>query len=64
MDGLYLQFNLLPHSIPTGDYLLSLTWLLDKRPQFFTDVYFVFTEDLIYKSLIILMDYLLSNRIP
>lgn len=61
VDGLYLQFNLLPHSIPTGDYLLSLTWLLDKRPQFFTDVYL---EILIQKSLTILMDYLLSNRIP
>ncbi|XP_034480085.1 uncharacterized protein LOC117785920 [Drosophila innubila] len=46
VNGFYLRSNYLPHTIPTGDYLLSMTWLFDKRPQFSTKVYFIFTEDL------------------
>ncbi|XP_030388567.1 uncharacterized protein LOC115634799 [Scaptodrosophila lebanonensis] len=36
-----------PHSIPTGDYGVLLTWIFDKKPQFLTNVYFSFTEDLL-----------------
>ncbi|XP_030080958.1 uncharacterized protein LOC115483378 [Drosophila hydei] len=36
----------LPHAIPTGDYLLGITWIFDNRPQFATKVYFAFKEDL------------------
>ncbi|KAH8401120.1 hypothetical protein KR009_003140, partial [Drosophila setifemur] len=32
--------------LPTGDYLLLLTWIFDGKPQFATNVYFKFIEDL------------------
>lgn len=32
--------------MPTEDYLLKLTWLFDKnKPQFITNIYFVFEEN-------------------
>ncbi|XP_062136801.1 uncharacterized protein LOC133846076, partial [Drosophila sulfurigaster albostrigata] len=46
VKGFYLRPELLKLPIPSGDYLLSLTWLFDKRPQFVTNIYFVFEEDL------------------
>ncbi|KAH8409787.1 hypothetical protein KR222_007218, partial [Zaprionus bogoriensis] len=35
----------IPLILPSGDYLLNLTWIFDKKPQFVTSVYFTFTED-------------------
>lgn len=31
--------------VPSGDYLLLLTWLFDNRKQFVTNVYFSFHQD-------------------
>ncbi|XP_017958372.1 uncharacterized protein LOC108652690 [Drosophila navojoa] len=46
IDGFYLKWTALPHTLPTGEYLLGMTWILDGRPTFITNVYFIFTEDL------------------
>ncbi|KAH8415824.1 hypothetical protein KR222_001518, partial [Zaprionus bogoriensis] len=46
MASFYLRSNRLPHSLPTGDYQLSITWLFDKKPQLLTNLYFTFQEDL------------------
>ncbi|XP_034102100.1 uncharacterized protein LOC117566664 [Drosophila albomicans] len=46
IDGFYLRWTFLPHTIPSGDYLLSLIWFFDKRPQFITKIYFIYMEDL------------------
>ncbi|XP_017966701.2 uncharacterized protein LOC108658550 [Drosophila navojoa] len=46
VDGFYLRYSTLPHGMPTGEYLLSLTWHFDLKPQFITNIYFKFTEDL------------------
>ncbi|KAH8376914.1 hypothetical protein KR093_002196, partial [Drosophila rubida] len=46
IKGFYLRHELLLNPIPTGQYLLNLTWLFGMRKQFFTNVYFEFTEDL------------------
>ncbi|KAH8299976.1 hypothetical protein KR044_008029 [Drosophila immigrans] len=45
VKDLYPKHYLFKLPLPTGDYLLTLNWLLDKRPQFFTNVYFTFTEN-------------------
>ncbi|XP_017061781.1 uncharacterized protein LOC108101816 [Drosophila ficusphila] len=36
-----------PIALPGGDYLLLIDWLFDGKPQFATNVYFMFVEDLI-----------------
>ncbi|EDV90986.1 GH22194 [Drosophila grimshawi] len=46
VKGFYLRSNIFPLAIPTGDYLLALTWSFYAKPQFLTNVYFVFKEDL------------------
>ncbi|XP_034480072.1 uncharacterized protein LOC117785915 [Drosophila innubila] len=46
VDGFYLRPELLRLPFPSGEYLFEITWLFDKKPQFATNVYFVFTEDL------------------
>ncbi|XP_062132392.1 uncharacterized protein LOC133843050 [Drosophila sulfurigaster albostrigata] len=33
--------------IPSGDYVVLFTWILDKKPQFFTNIYFSFYQDII-----------------
>ncbi|XP_034478199.1 uncharacterized protein LOC117784551 isoform X2 [Drosophila innubila] len=33
--------------IPSGDYVMLLTWMFDKRPQLSTNVYFSFFQDTI-----------------
>ncbi|XP_043066238.1 uncharacterized protein [Drosophila bipectinata] len=38
--------NNLPVVLPTGDYLLMLTWIFYGKRQFATNVYFRFVEDL------------------
>ncbi|XP_022213589.1 uncharacterized protein LOC111068431 [Drosophila obscura] len=43
----YLKPELLRLPIPTGDYMLSLQWLFNKKPQFDTNVSFTFVEDLL-----------------
>ncbi|XP_022229742.2 uncharacterized protein LOC111079050 [Drosophila obscura] len=35
----------IPLPMPTGEYLLLLDWMFDRRPQFATNVYFTFVED-------------------
>ncbi|XP_060666771.1 uncharacterized protein LOC132798802 isoform X1 [Drosophila nasuta] len=47
IDGFYPRYELL-HGLPlpTGDYLLEMTWLFYNKPQFLRNVYFQFTEDL------------------
>ncbi|XP_062136790.1 uncharacterized protein LOC133846069, partial [Drosophila sulfurigaster albostrigata] len=44
VQGFYLRHELLKLPLPSGEYLLAINWLFDRRPQFKTDVYFVFTE--------------------
>ncbi|KAH8345597.1 hypothetical protein KR084_012943, partial [Drosophila pseudotakahashii] len=34
-----------PVPLPSGEYLLLLDWIFDKKPQFATNVYFTFVED-------------------
>ncbi|KAH8371162.1 hypothetical protein KR093_006341, partial [Drosophila rubida] len=43
--NLYPRLDLLQLPFPTGEYLLSVKWSFDNRPQFITDVYFEFKED-------------------
>ncbi|EDW92541.2 uncharacterized protein Dyak_GE11452 [Drosophila yakuba] len=40
----------LPIPLPSGDYLLLIDWLFDGKPQFATNVYFSFIEDLLPTS--------------
>lgn len=35
-----------PLPLPGGDYLLLIKWIFDGKPQFSTNVYFTFVEDL------------------
>ncbi|KAH8263265.1 hypothetical protein KR044_006518, partial [Drosophila immigrans] len=45
LDGFYLRPEILQGlPLPSGDYLLEMIWLFDKKPQFVTNVYFQFTE--------------------
>ncbi|KRF97927.1 uncharacterized protein Dwil_GK26917 [Drosophila willistoni] len=37
----------IPLPFPSGDYALFLTWIFSDKPQFATNVYFTFTEDLL-----------------
>ncbi|KAH8306930.1 hypothetical protein KR044_001206, partial [Drosophila immigrans] len=37
--------NFLRLPFPTGEYLIKINWLLHKRLQYITDIYFTFTED-------------------
>ncbi|XP_062128597.1 uncharacterized protein LOC133840661 [Drosophila sulfurigaster albostrigata] len=46
VEGFYLRPKSLPHAIPSGNYLLSMTWYFDNRPQFITKLYFIYMEDL------------------
>jgi len=39
-----------PVSLPTGEYLLLIDWIFDGKPQFATNVYFTFVEDLFSKT--------------
>ncbi|XP_037723387.1 uncharacterized protein LOC119555832 [Drosophila subpulchrella] len=43
----YLRPDRLKLPFPTGDYMLSLIWIFDNRPQFDTNVTFSFIEDLL-----------------
>ncbi|KAH8339907.1 hypothetical protein KR067_001930, partial [Drosophila pandora] len=36
----------IPLPLPGGDYLLLMNWIFDGKPQFATNVYFKFVEDL------------------
>ncbi|KAH8402057.1 hypothetical protein KR009_009508, partial [Drosophila setifemur] len=36
----------IPLPLPSGEYLLLLNWIFDGKPQFATNVYFTFVEDL------------------
>ncbi|XP_017849014.1 uncharacterized protein LOC108604182 [Drosophila busckii] len=46
VNGIKDFYNIagLPVVLPTGDYLLELTWIFDMKPQFITNVYFTFIE--------------------
>ncbi|KAH8330393.1 hypothetical protein KR067_002059, partial [Drosophila pandora] len=43
----YLQQDLLRVPLPSGDYMLTLQWYFDKKPQFDTNVSFSFVENII-----------------
>ncbi|EDW74179.2 uncharacterized protein Dwil_GK21797 [Drosophila willistoni] len=43
----YVRPEQMPVPLPTGDYALFLTWLFSDKPQFMTNVYFTFEEDLL-----------------
>ncbi|EDW73884.2 uncharacterized protein Dwil_GK19330 [Drosophila willistoni] len=45
LKNFYLRTEKMPVILPTGDYLLSLTWMFYRRKQFITDVYFNYVED-------------------
>ncbi|KAH8377720.1 hypothetical protein KR093_006800, partial [Drosophila rubida] len=46
LKGFHLQPEKLGLILPTGEYLLALTWFFDKRKLVITNLYFIFTEDL------------------
>ncbi|KAH8302130.1 hypothetical protein KR044_003154, partial [Drosophila immigrans] len=46
LKGFYLRHELLGLIFPTGDYLLTMTWISDNKKQLNTNVYFSFIEDL------------------
>ncbi|KRF97929.1 uncharacterized protein Dwil_GK27686 [Drosophila willistoni] len=43
----YLTPQQMPLPLPTGEYALFLTWIFSNLPQFTTNVYFTFVEDLL-----------------
>ncbi|XP_002137864.4 uncharacterized protein [Drosophila pseudoobscura] len=43
----YLRPELLRLPFPTGDYMLSMRWIFDKKLQFDTNISFTYVEDLI-----------------
>jgi len=46
VKGFYLRPELLRIPLPSGDYLLALTFYFNKKPQVEFKIYFVYTEDL------------------
>ncbi|KAH8388309.1 hypothetical protein KR093_003451, partial [Drosophila rubida] len=42
----YLRHEKLPTPMPTGEYLVLLTWITKKKPLAATNIYFTFVEDL------------------
>ncbi|KAH8302129.1 hypothetical protein KR044_003153, partial [Drosophila immigrans] len=42
LKGFYLRHELLGLILPTGDYLLTMTWISDNKEQLNTNVYFSF----------------------
>ncbi|KAH8299456.1 hypothetical protein KR044_001510, partial [Drosophila immigrans] len=49
IQGFFLRPEVLRLPIPTGDYLLEMTWMLHKKPQMTTNLYFIFIEDILKK---------------
>ncbi|XP_062137206.1 uncharacterized protein LOC133846318 [Drosophila sulfurigaster albostrigata] len=47
LEGFYLQPELLGLVLPTGDYLATTTWFIDKKKLLMINGYFKFTEDLL-----------------
>ncbi|XP_017065683.1 uncharacterized protein LOC108104244 [Drosophila eugracilis] len=47
IEGLYPKPELLLLPFPTGQYMLAIRWLFDKKLQFDTNVSFLFVEDLL-----------------
>ncbi|XP_034484469.1 uncharacterized protein LOC117789548 [Drosophila innubila] len=45
ISGFYPTVDKLPHVMPTGDYVLLMTWKFYEKIQFVTNVYFTFIED-------------------
>ncbi|XP_016978217.1 uncharacterized protein LOC108043910 [Drosophila rhopaloa] len=46
----YLKYELLRLPLPTGDYMLTMGWFLDRKLQFDTNVSFTFVEDILKKN--------------
>ncbi|ALC41236.1 maker50 [Drosophila busckii] len=46
VKGFYLRSEILPNAMPTGEYMLNVTWNVYKRAQAVTLVYFMYNEDL------------------
>ncbi|KAH8408677.1 hypothetical protein KR215_010465 [Drosophila sulfurigaster] len=47
LEGFYLRPELLGLVLPTGDYLATITWFIDKNKLIMINAYFKFTEDLL-----------------
>ncbi|XP_062122891.1 uncharacterized protein LOC133836424 [Drosophila sulfurigaster albostrigata] len=47
LNGLkdFYDVSTMPLILPSGEYLLNLTWIFDKKPQFVTNVYFSYWDD-------------------
>ncbi|ALC41232.1 CG33796 [Drosophila busckii] len=45
VDGLHVDYKALQVPIPSGEYLLEITWIFNKRPQLITNVYVTIKED-------------------
>ncbi|XP_016949882.1 uncharacterized protein LOC108024473 isoform X2 [Drosophila biarmipes] len=46
VKNFYLRSEKLPTPIPTGEYLLMIDWVINRKPQAATNVYFTFAKDL------------------
>ncbi|XP_017119608.1 uncharacterized protein LOC108141030 [Drosophila elegans] len=46
----YLRPDRLKLPFPSGEYMLSLQWFFDKKPQFDTNVTFTYMEDLLKRN--------------
>jgi len=45
LTGFYPRADKLPLVLPTGDYVLLMTWKFYEKVQLVTNVYFTFVED-------------------
>lgn len=50
IKNFYLRSEVLRLPFPSGDYMMSGQWYFDKKPQFDTNVSFMYTEDLLKRS--------------
>lgn len=46
IQGFYLRPEKLVRPLPNGDYMLAMRWSFDRKPQFDTNISFIFAEDL------------------
>ncbi|KPU80739.1 uncharacterized protein Dana_GF26787 [Drosophila ananassae] len=46
IQGLYLRPEKLIYPLPNGDYMLTIRWHFDRKPQVETNISFTFAEDL------------------
>ncbi|KAH8313267.1 hypothetical protein KR067_003285, partial [Drosophila pandora] len=46
IQGFYLRREKVIYPLPNGDYMLTIRWHFDRKPQFETNISFTFAEDL------------------